>query len=94
VRPDAVEALAAMRKDGLTSVMVTGDNASAAALVARRLGIDDVHAGVLPDGKADIIRRVRRRTPPGWLRSCLRRPHDPASRSWSATTVRSRWPLR
>jgi len=61
VRPDAVEALAAMRKDGLRPVMVTGDNASAARLVARRLGIDDVHAGVLPDGKADIVRELQAR---------------------------------
>ncbi len=59
VRPDAVEALAAMREDGLTAVMVTGDNASAARLVARRLGIDEVHAGVLPDGKADIVRELQ-----------------------------------
>jgi len=61
VRPDAVEALAAMRQDGLRPVMVTGDNASAARLVARRLGIDDVHAGVLPDGKADIVRELQAR---------------------------------
>jgi len=61
VRPDAVEALAVMRKDGLRPVMVTGDNASAARLVARRLGIDDVHAGVLPDGKADIVRELQAR---------------------------------
>jgi heavy metal translocating P-type ATPase len=61
VRPDAVEALAAMREDGLTPVMVTGDNASAARLVARRLGIDEVHAGVLPDGKAEIVRELQAR---------------------------------
>ncbi len=61
VRPDAIEALAVMRKDGLRPVMVTGDNASAARLVARRLGIDDVHAGVLPEGKADIVRELQAR---------------------------------
>ena len=39
--------------------MVTGDNASAARLVARQLRIDDVHAGVLPEGKADIVRQLQ-----------------------------------
>src|SRR3546814_19799307 len=48
-----------MRAVGMHPVLVTGDNAETARLVAERVGIDDVHAGVLPDGKADIARRLQ-----------------------------------
>ncbi|SFE43067.1 heavy metal translocating P-type ATPase [Blastococcus tunisiensis] len=59
VRHDAAEAVAQMKRDGLVPVMVTGDNARAAQVVAHRLGIDQVHAGVLPDGKAQIARDLQ-----------------------------------
>ncbi|HEY9563263.1 MAG TPA: HAD-IC family P-type ATPase, partial [Nocardioides sp.] len=59
LRPDAVEAVRQMRAVGMHPVLVTGDNAETARLVAERVGIDDVHAGVLPDGKADIVRRLQ-----------------------------------
>jgi Cu+-exporting ATPase len=39
--------------------MLTGDNRSAAEVVARTLGIDEVHAQVLPDGKADVIAKLQ-----------------------------------
>ena len=60
LRPDAVEAVAAMRSAGLIPVLVTGDNPNAAARVAAQTGIEAVHAGVLPGGKADIVRRLQR----------------------------------
>jgi Cu+-exporting ATPase len=50
--PDALEAL---RCAGLRIVMVTGDNARTAQAVAAKLGLDDIRAGVLPDGKAAIV---------------------------------------
>ncbi len=59
IRADAIEALAQMRDAGLTPVMVTGDNERAARHVAGQLGIDDVHAGALPEDKADIIRKLQ-----------------------------------
>jgi heavy metal translocating P-type ATPase len=59
IRTDAVEALAQIRDAGLTPVLVTGDNERAARHVAHQLGIDDVRAGVLPEGKADIIRDLQ-----------------------------------
>mgnify|MGYP000607288343 CR=1 FL=1 len=59
LRPDAVEAVAQMRAAGMTPVLVTGDNARAAEQVAARLGIDDVRAGVLPEGKAEIVREFQ-----------------------------------
>jgi Cu+-exporting ATPase len=55
--PDAVETL---RRDGVRLVMVTGDNRTTALAVARRLRIDDVLADVLPDQKADMIKRLQR----------------------------------
>ncbi|EPR75405.1 Lead, cadmium, zinc and mercury transporting ATPase [Leifsonia rubra CMS 76R] len=59
IRADAIEALAQMRAASLTPVMVTGDNERAARHVADQLGIDDVHAGALPEDKADIIRKLQ-----------------------------------
>jgi Cu+-exporting ATPase len=54
--PEAVEAL---RAAGIEVVMLTGDNRVTAEAVARRLGIDRVEAEVLPDHKADVVRRIR-----------------------------------
>ncbi len=56
LRPDAADAVSQLRDAGIAPVLVTGDNARAAAHVAAELGIDDVRAGVLPEGKADIVR--------------------------------------
>src|SRR5437773_5853351 len=55
VKPSTVEALAALRAEGIHVVMATGDARSTAEAVARRLGIDDVHAGVLPAEKAELV---------------------------------------
>jgi Cu+-exporting ATPase len=59
LRPDAVEAVAALRKAGLKTILVTGDNERAAQRVGREAGIDEVHAGVLPQEKAGIMRRLQ-----------------------------------
>lgn len=55
--PAAVDAL---RAAGLRVVMVTGDNAATAAAVAKRLGINDVEADVLPQHKSEIVEKFRR----------------------------------
>jgi Cu+-exporting ATPase len=60
IRPDAAEAVDAMRRAGVVPVVVTGDNPRAAARVAAQVGIDIVHAGVLPGAKADIVRDLQR----------------------------------
>lgn len=57
VKPAAPGVVRALRKLGVRVVMVTGDHARTAAAVARRLGIDEVVAEVLPDGKVAEIRR-------------------------------------
>ncbi len=59
VRPEAHTAIAALRAGGLRVVMLTGDNERAAQAVARQVGIDEVVAGVLPQGKAAEITRLR-----------------------------------
>ena len=61
IKASASEALAALRAEGLRVVMLTGDDRTTAAAVARRLGIDDVEAEVLPDQKRDAIRRRQTR---------------------------------
>jgi heavy metal translocating P-type ATPase len=62
LRPDAAEAVATLRKAGLPTVLLTGDNERAARRIAREVGIDEVHAGVLPDGKAEVVRRLQTRS--------------------------------
>ena len=59
LRPDAVKAVAALRNAGLKAILVTGDNERAARWVAREVGIDEVHAGILPQDKAAIVRQLQ-----------------------------------
>ncbi|MBU6490304.1 MAG: HAD-IC family P-type ATPase, partial [Burkholderiales bacterium] len=54
--PAAIEAL---HEAGIRIVMLTGDNETTAQAVASRLGIDEVVAGVLPDQKARIVKRLQ-----------------------------------
>lgn len=60
VRPEAGPAIAALRKAGVTPIMLTGDNERAARRVADEIGIDEVHAGVLPHEKAEIVRDLQK----------------------------------
>lgn len=60
VRPDAAEAIAAMKHAGMRPVLLTGDNERAAKRVAEQVGIDEYHGGVLPGEKADVVRRLQR----------------------------------
>ena len=59
VRSEAQPAMAALRQAGLTPVLVTGDNERAARRVAEQLGIEQVHAAVLPEGKAELVRELQ-----------------------------------
>ncbi|MGH9749176.1 MAG: heavy metal translocating P-type ATPase [Candidatus Polarisedimenticolia bacterium] len=59
IKPTTPEALAALRAEGLRLIMVTGDNPVTAGAVARRLGIDEVEAGVLPERKGEIVARLQ-----------------------------------
>jgi P-type Cu+ transporter len=55
IKATTAEALRQLHADGMRVIMVTGDNATTAHAVARRLGIDEVIAGVLPDRKAEVV---------------------------------------
>jgi P-type Cu+ transporter len=55
--PDAVRAL---REAGVRIVMLTGDNRTTAEAVARRLGIDEIEAEVLPEDKGKVVERLRK----------------------------------
>jgi len=59
VRDAAPVALARLKARGFRLVLITGDNASSAHRVARALGIDEVHAGVLPEAKSAEILALR-----------------------------------
>jgi Cu2+-exporting ATPase len=60
VRPESAEAVRRLHAMGLEVAMLTGDSRPVAESVARELGIDTVHADVLPDRKAEVIESLRR----------------------------------
>ena len=59
VKATTPQAVRALKADGVRIVMVTGDNRITALAVAKRLGIDDVEAEVLPEDKAKVVRKLR-----------------------------------
>jgi Cu+-exporting ATPase len=60
VRASAPEAIRQLHEDGLRVIMLTGDSRATADAVARKLGIDEVIAEVLPEEKGEVIRRLQR----------------------------------
>ncbi|MEA2872646.1 MAG: P-type Cu+ transporter, partial [Hyphomicrobiales bacterium] len=60
IKPTTSEALKALATEGLRVVMLTGDNRTTAQAVARKLGITEVEAEVLPDQKGAVIEKLRR----------------------------------
>ncbi|EII2338515.1 copper-exporting P-type ATPase CopA [Salmonella enterica] len=59
LRSDSIAALERLHNAGYRLVMLTGDNPTTANAIAKEAGIDEVIAGVLPDGKADAIKRLQ-----------------------------------
>jgi Cu2+-exporting ATPase len=55
VRPESVEAVRSLRSDGIRVAMITGDSLQVAEAVAADLGIDEVHAEVLPEHKESVV---------------------------------------
>jgi Cu+-exporting ATPase len=61
IKETTPEALAQLRAEGLLIVMLSGDHPGTAQAVARKLGITEVHAGVLPERKSEVIRELQAR---------------------------------
>lgn len=61
IREDSLSAVEGMKKMGLIPVMLTGDNETTARAVGREVGITEIHAGVRPEEKLDIVRSYQAR---------------------------------
>ena len=60
IKPTAKSAITALQRSGVThTVMLTGDNEKTAAVIGEQAGVDEVIAGVLPDGKEKVIRDIK-----------------------------------
>jgi Cu+-exporting ATPase len=59
IKASTAEALKMLQDDGVKIVVLTGDNRVTAAAVAKKLGIDQVEAEVLPDQKATVVKRLQ-----------------------------------
>ena len=60
IKPDSPEAIEQLRNMGVRVVMLTGDNEGTARAIGAEAGVDEVIAGVLPDGKESVIRRLQK----------------------------------
>ena len=60
IKEDSPQAIKELRSMGIRVVMLTGDNQRTAEAIGRQAGVDEVIAGVLPDGKEAVIRRLKR----------------------------------
>lgn len=60
IRPESRQAVLALKKTGKRVAMLTGDNAGVAAWVANQLGIDEYFAEVLPEHKADVVKKLQK----------------------------------
>ena len=60
IKKDAIEAVKHLHEMGVKTVMLTGDNERTAKAIAKEIGIDEVVAGVLPDGKEKVIRQLQK----------------------------------
>jgi len=59
VKQSTLEAIGLLHDDGVKIVMLTGDNRTTAEAVARKLGIDEIQAEVLPEQKSEIVKRLQ-----------------------------------
>jgi len=59
IRQDSAQAIRELQHMGVRTVMLTGDNERTANAISKQAGVDRVIAGILPEGKADVIRRLK-----------------------------------
>ncbi|WP_351122862.1 heavy metal translocating P-type ATPase [Shewanella sp. T24-MNA-CIBAN-0130] len=60
IKPDSVAAIARLKRNGIKVIMLTGDNKATAAAVAKKVGIDDFFAEVMPEDKANKVAELQR----------------------------------
>ena len=60
LKPDSPQAISELRGMGIRVVMLTGDNARTARAIGSQAGVDDVIAGVLPDGKQNVVEELKK----------------------------------
>ena len=58
IKEDAVDAICALNQQGIRTIMLTGDNQPVASSIAQKLGIDEYHAGLLPEGKVERLEEI------------------------------------
>lgn len=61
IKEDSHKAVSELKKKGIHVVMLTGDNEKTAAIIGKEAGVDEVIAGVLPDGKENVIRELMKK---------------------------------
>jgi len=61
LKDDSVEAIRELEAMGLKTIMLTGDNRRTAEAIARRLGMSDIYAEVMPDEKVEVVKQAQRR---------------------------------
>ena len=59
IKKTSKQAIERLKKRGIKTVMITGDNEAVAQAIAKKVGIDEVHSGVTPDRKSDIIKALQ-----------------------------------
>lgn len=67
IKEDSHKAVSELKKMGIHVVMLTGDNEKTAAIIGKEAGVDEVIAGVLPDGKENVIRELMKKAELRWL---------------------------
>jgi len=60
IKDSTAEAIRALHEEGIRIVMLTGDNRTTAESVARKLGIDEIEADVLPEQKGEVVKRLQK----------------------------------
>ena len=64
IKEESIVAVKNLKNMGIKVVMITGDNEQTAQAIGKKAGVDEIYAGVLPQGKEEIIRKLERRL---WL---------------------------
>lgn len=61
IKKESAEAIAELKSMGISVYMLTGDNEKTAAAIGKQAGVDEIVAGVLPDGKAEFVNRMKQK---------------------------------